>query len=451
MGRTRRLMLVLGLLQGGAFLLLAVLAVLPLFEGPQAPLWMVLMALAVAATITWLLDGLITHHFDDLRLLRVALAQTARGELPPEQLQTRWATGKPDEVSELAGLVTEIATGRAAERARPDERLAAVIGALGEAVLVVTERGQVSLVNAAARDRLGAGRVAVGTSVYAALDRDSLSMAMASAAEADSRAVAVLLTTVQGERLPARVADFGEHRGMVITFAGGPPGEPSAVEHALDLHDLPPPAEAPGADCPLSELPVLVLDTETTGLDVDGDEIVSVGAVRLHGPRVYRGAALDQLVRPGRPIPPRSTAVHGITDAMVAQAPNFRDTLPVIRAAARHCVVVGHNIGFDLTLLRRQSAKAAADWADPPWLDVLLLAAALDPRETDLNLESIATRLGVNVSGRHTALGDALVTAEVYLRLAAQLEQRGVRTLGEAQAFQLTADHVVKAQRSAGW
>ena len=58
----------------------------------------------------------------------------------------------------------------------------------------------------------------------------------------------------------------------------------------------------------LMDLPVTVLDTETTGLDVTRDRIVSIGTVRLHGGRIYRSATFDRLVRPGIPIPPRSTA-----------------------------------------------------------------------------------------------------------------------------------------------
>jgi DNA polymerase-3 subunit epsilon len=71
---------------------------------------------------------------------------------------------------------------------------------------------------------------------------------------------------------------------------------------------------------------------------------------------------------------------------------------------------------------------------EQPVLDTLLLSAVAHPEQASHSLEEIAARLGVNVVGRHTALGDALVTGEVFLRLLPVLSGRGVRTLGEARA-----------------
>ncbi|MBY0430864.1 MAG: 3'-5' exonuclease, partial [Rhodospirillales bacterium] len=223
-------------------------------------------------------------------------------------------------------------------------------------------------------------------------------------------------------------------------------------DHALDLHDRPPPAlMAPSPDTPLEALSVLVLDTETTGLDVRTDRIVAVGAVRLHGDRVYRGVTLDRLVNPGCTISTRSIAIHGITDYMVADAPRVAEVLPDLHEMMRNTVVVGHNIGFDLAMLRRSAGEAGLEWRDPPWLDTLLLAAALEPDAEDFNLESLALRLAVNVSGRHTALGDSFVTAEVYVRLIPRLAKVGVRTWGQAVEFSRRARHILAQQHAAGW
>ena len=71
---------------------------------------------------------------------------------------------------------------------------------------------------------------------------------------------------------------------------------------------------------------------------------------------------------------------------------------------------------------------------DQPVLDTLLLSAVIHPNQPSHQLEAIAERLGVAVQGRHTAIGDALTTAEVFLRLVALLRQRGIVTLGEARA-----------------
>ncbi|MCR4378752.1 MAG: hypothetical protein NUV50_11755, partial [Rhodospirillales bacterium] len=81
------------------------------------------------------------------------------------------------------------------------------------------------------------------------------------------------------------------------------------------------------------------------------------------------------------------------------------------------------------------------------------LAVGLFPDWQDLNLETIAGHLGVDVQGRHTALGDALVTAEIWVRLQPLLEEAKVVTLGDALAFQNDAQHLhlMARQKKLGW
>jgi DNA polymerase III subunit epsilon len=71
---------------------------------------------------------------------------------------------------------------------------------------------------------------------------------------------------------------------------------------------------------------------------------------------------------------------------------------------------------------------------EQPVLDTLLLAAVTQPAQDSHSLEAIAARLGVPVHGRHTALGDATVAAEVFVKLMPLLAERGIHTLGEALA-----------------
>lgn len=451
MPRLRRLVNLLLALIGIGLLLLAGTALVPIAQGASHLALPVVAAAGLVLVAGWLLHDLLRSHFDDLKLLYASLQVLARGEVPPEQLQTRWAGGRVDEVGQLARIVIELAARRAGEAARPDQRLAAVIGALADAVVVITERGQISLINAAGKALLGQERAAVGTSIYAALDRRTLIEALEQARHARRRAVAVRLRTVLGEGLAARITDFGEHAGAVITIAASAVAEYAEVEHAMDLHDVPPPAKPPLPDTPLDDLPGTVLDTETTGLDIAFDSICAIAAVRVHGGHIFRGLVLDRLVNPGRSIPARSTAVHGITSAMVAAVPGPEGVLPDLLAMTRNTVVIGHNIGFDLAVLRRTAQQVGLEWRDPPWLDTLLLAAALDPQETDLNLESVALRLGVDAAGRHTALGDTLVTAEIFVRLLPLLAERGITTFGAAVEFSQRAKQVLASQKKLGW
>lgn len=441
---------------GLAVLMLAAMAVAPAIPeaGGSAPLWLVgaVAAACWLALLFWHEYG--RRHFDDIRFLQLGLEAIASGQMPPEQLSTRWRNKEATPTGRLAALVVDVATRRAIEQARPDQRLAQVIAAIKDGVVVVTETGLISLVNAAAKALLGGERAVAGTSVFASLDRDSLVEAMARAAEAATsgrKAIKVTLKTVEGVELAARVADFGQHRGLVITITAAEIEHIQEVEVALDLHDLPPEAPPPTAATRLDRLPVLVLDTETTGLDVAKDSIVSVGAVRMHGVRIYRSTLIDQLVNPGRPIPASASAVHGITNTMVAERPPVASVLPEIFQAMKGSVLVGHNIGFDIALLKRAAASAGLAWPDPPWLDIILLAGALEPDAPDLNLDTMARNTGVNVSGRHTALGDSLVTAEIYIRMLDRLDRLGVRTYGEAVALSAKATHLIAQQKANGW
>jgi DNA polymerase-3 subunit epsilon len=432
-------------------LVLAVLAALPVVGGNTAPLWLI----GAIATFSWL-ALMIAHeaarrHYDDLKLVQAGLEALALGQLPPPILIDRFKGKGGLAIGRLAKLIADIATRRAQDRGKPDQRLASVLGALKDGVVVITESGQISLVNAAAKAFLGGDRAAIGTSIYAALDRGSLLGGLYRAHSAGCKAVEIAIRTLDGREITARIADFGEHKGAVITFEAVEIEHAGEVDMALDLHDRPPEAPPPIAATLLDELPALVLDTETTGLDTTRDRIVSIGAVRVHGARIFRSTAIDRLVNPGKGIPPQSTAVHGITNAMVADQPDIAATLPELLEHLKGTVVVGHNIPFDLALLRRAAEQCKLPWPDPPFIDIILLAGALDPEATDLNLDTMAKRMGVNIAGRHTALGDALVTAELYVRLLPQLAREGVHSLGEAQAFSAKATHLIAQQKLSGW
>jgi DNA polymerase-3 subunit epsilon len=187
-------------------------------------------------------------------------------------------------------------------------------------------------------------------------------------------------------------------------------------------------------DRPLADLAYTVFDTETTGLDpAQGDEIIAVGAVRIVNGRVLQGETFESLVDPRRGLSEASIAVHGITPDMLAGQPVIEQVLPRFRRFAEETVLVGHNAAFDMRFLQLKEAQTGVRF-DQPVLDTLLLSAAVHPESRSHGLEEIAGRLGVAVVGRHTALGDALVTAEVFLRLLPLLAERGIRTLAEARA-----------------
>jgi DNA polymerase III epsilon subunit-like protein len=181
----------------------------------------------------------------------------------------------------------------------------------------------------------------------------------------------------------------------------------------------------------------VAVDLETTGLDPRRDAIVALAAIPFVEREPQPG--LVTLVQPGRPIPPASTAIHGITDELVATAPAVHPALRALEEALGADVLVGHGIDFDLAVIgRERRAHRLAPLANRA-LDTMRLAAALHRDWTDVGLDAVAARLGVSIEGRHTAQGDALAAGRILLTLLPALALKGLRTVPELVWFQESA------------
>ena len=183
----------------------------------------------------------------------------------------------------------------------------------------------------------------------------------------------------------------------------------------------------------LAELAFTVFDTETTGLNPsEGDEIIQIGATRIVNGKLLKSESFDQLVDPLRELPEASTKIHGITPEMLLGQPPMSKVLPAFHAFAEDTVLVAHNAAFDMRFLQLKEESSGIRFAQPV-LDTLLLSAVIHPAQESHRLEAICERMGVNIMGRHTAIGDAIVTGEVFLRMIPLLAEMGIRTLGEAR------------------
>jgi DNA polymerase-3 subunit epsilon/CBS domain-containing protein len=191
---------------------------------------------------------------------------------------------------------------------------------------------------------------------------------------------------------------------------------------------------SPSFSTALAAFDATVLDTETTGLDARSARLIQIGAVRISKGSVQAGRSFESLVNPGCPIPPRSTAIHGIGDSDVAGAPPFADVADALQTFLAGTIVIGHTISFDLAILERENRLAGRLWRAPRALDVRMLARLAAPSLAQYDLDGLCDWLGITIRGRHTALGDAEATAEAFIRLVPLLRERNIRTLAEAEA-----------------
>ena len=183
----------------------------------------------------------------------------------------------------------------------------------------------------------------------------------------------------------------------------------------------------------LSELTYTIFDTETTGLNPsEGDEIIQIGATRIVNGKLLRQESFEQLIDPRRKLNPESIPIHGIQPAMLVGQPTIDKVLPAFHAFAADTVLIAHNAAFDMRFLQIKE-KSTGLVFDQPVLDTLLLSQVLHPNQESHRLDAIAERLNLHIVGRHTALGDAIVTAEIFIKMIPLLAEKGIRTLREAR------------------
>ncbi len=178
----------------------------------------------------------------------------------------------------------------------------------------------------------------------------------------------------------------------------------------------------------LFETTFVVLDLETTGLSAERDRITEVGAVKVRGGEIL--GELRTFVHPGRPIPAAVTAVTGITDVMVRDAPPIETVLPTLTAFLGTAVLVAHNAGFDVGFLRAAIARAGLGRFDPVVIDTARLARRLLRDEVrDVRLPTLARHLRSRHVPEHRALADARATVDVLHGLIERAGALGATTL----------------------
>lgn len=358
---------------------------------------------------------------------------------------------------------------RSAGQALEQDRnmLATIVSSFPEAVIVCSPTGTILLYNRMAEDLLGqaftdtaAGNcgmddadctedrrfLGLGKDLTAFFDRRQVREAFREIEEtAGNVPVFLACSSPRGQRLEVTITPVLETPGKVaVLVVRFPPplATPRSAATPLTLPDevLIPydfdlrhrPHSHPGIlDQLLTNLSYTVIDTETTGLDPIADDIISIGAVRIVNGRLCPGENFHALIDPHRDIPERSVKYHGLRRDMLEGQPSIDQVLPLFARFAENTVLLGHNIAFDMRMFQVLEYKTPIRFTQPV-LDIMFLSAVIHPTFRRHGLDAIAERMGVTVTGRHTALGDATTAANIFLKFLPILARLNILTLREA-------------------
>ncbi|MDE8651766.1 DNA polymerase III subunit epsilon [Novosphingobium album (ex Liu et al. 2023)] len=170
----------------------------------------------------------------------------------------------------------------------------------------------------------------------------------------------------------------------------------------------------------------IIFDTETTGLDPkSGDRMVEIGCIEMMN-RVATGETFHAYFNPQRTMPAEAEAVHGLSDAFLADKPLFSDRAAELLDFLADSPMVAHNAGFDFAFLNSELVICGLPALDRArMIDTVAIAKVRHPG-AKLSLDALCTRYGIDRSHRtrHGALLDAELLAQVYVEL------RGGRQIG---------------------
>ena len=202
----------------------------------------------------------------------------------------------------------------------------------------------------------------------------------------------------------------------------------------------------------LQETTFVVVDLETTGASSKkGAAITEIGAVKVKGGEII--GEFKSFVNPLSPIPEYITAMTGISDLMLADAPVIDEIFPTFLefvGSHNEAVLVAHNAPFDLSFLKSAAKDLDYEWPKYKTLDTVTIARQLLTKEDvrDCKLGTLAQFFGTKTEPNHRALDDAKATTEILHGLFERLGSLKITTLDELLDFAKTAAHI---QRQNYW
>ena len=164
---------------------------------------------------------------------------------------------------------------------------------------------------------------------------------------------------------------------------------------------------------------VISLDCETTGLDPNMDDLLTVAAVKIRDGKIMTSEKLDLRLPPSPKQAADSIRIHGIRKVDLEDCIPFSEALPKLLNFIGNRPLLGYYIKFDVTLLNRYVREAFGFELPNPTIELadVFSSKTRQPETADLRFERILTELSVPTFGRHTAIGDATMVAMAYLKL----------------------------------
>lgn len=199
----------------------------------------------------------------------------------------------------------------------------------------------------------------------------------------------------------------------------------------------------------LDETDYVVFDVETTGPKSPPGRLLELGACRISRGRIV--GEFQTLVNPRMRIPTFISRLTGITDAMVRDAPDFAEVAADWLRFADTAVLVAHDAPFDVRFVNHElSLVYPGRRMANPHLCTVSLARRLYPELGFYRLHALAEHFSVALPNHHRAAADARATAEIFIRLLAQLRQHDVRDIASARRINLRVRRAAKSARDKG-
>ena len=186
----------------------------------------------------------------------------------------------------------------------------------------------------------------------------------------------------------------------------------------------------------LAETEFVVFDLETTGAKTPPCRITEIGAYRVKGGRITE--EFQSLVNPETSIPPFITALTGISNEMVKDAPVFSEVVCDFLDFIGDAVLVAHNAPFDMRFLNYEVRRIYEDYrVGNPCLCTVQLSRKLLPQIQNHKLKTLAEHYAVSLVNHHRAAADAFATAQIFVNLLSALDGGGVRDIASVKKLGL--------------